>query len=138
MKTHPAKKVAVLLIVSILLSVGIVRWQENKNVPFCINTAGCRGAETIDGKKIIGDVKVTNFGFPLEYRHVERFRTQNPPNPRDTDQSGYSETELASPSFSLPSIIINVIFWFALLHLLSGLLNLKKDKTAEKSDQPAT
>lgn len=128
-----AKRFFIILGLSLVLSLGIVRWHGAANVPFCIYTAGCRGDETIGGKKIIGDVKVTDYGYPLAYRHVEQFKYANPPNPNQDNETGYTHTQLASPSFSVPSIIINVVFWFALLHFLSKLFRKGARKTVKET-----
>lgn len=139
MRAANAKRNSILLLIAIILSLGIIRWHGVNNVSFCVYTAGCRFNETIDGRKIIGDVKVTDFGYPLVYRHVGHFRQPNDPSikklPNGEATSGFMETDLAQPSFSLPSVLINVIFWYALLHLLSSFIR-PRAKAAQATEIP--
>ncbi len=131
MNRFTAQKIAVITLLSVVLSFGIIRWHSVENVAFCHYSAGC--APDANPK---GDIKVTDYGYPLSYRQVEKF------NPNNSDESapdyaGFAEAKVENPNFSLASAIANIVFWFALLHLLSGFIRPRgKLKLSKKVETP--
>lgn len=133
MKTFTAKKIAILLAVSLVLSLGIVRWNTIDNVPFCHYSAGCQPDVEPQGK-----ITVRNYGYPLEYRQVQIFEPAND-NENSPDYAGYAETRVENLQFSLPSLLMNIVFWFALLHLLAQFIKPKDSKKDDaQTEQGAT
>jgi len=132
MNKFTAKKIALITLLSVVLSFAIIRWHSVENVPFCHYSAGC--AADANPK---GDIKVTTYGYPLAYRQVEKFNPKNS-NESAPNYAGFAEAKVEDPNFSPASAIANIIFWFALLHLLSGIIRprgkLTPNKTVETPD----
>jgi hypothetical protein len=76
-----------------------------------------------------GNVTTHTYGFPSTYRQVEKFTPANT-NPSSGGYAGYKEAEIETVQTSIPKIISNFVFWFALLHLLSRFIRERKQKQA--------
>jgi hypothetical protein len=113
MNVEAAKKSGVIVLVSLALSLLIIRWHSIDNVPFCHYSAGCTPAATPRGK-----ITVTTYGYPLSYRQVQGFSPSNS-SESSPNYTGYAYTRVENLGFSLPSLVMDAVFWFALLSLLS-------------------
>ncbi len=120
------KKYLIILVIAIIPSVLAIRMHSVDNVPFCIDAAGC--GSNLEPK---GKVTDRQYGYPLSYKRSSTFipknNKQNAPN-----YAGYAEATTDQQSISIVNMVINVIFWFALLRTLAELLPAKKTK-----EQPA-
>lgn len=123
------KRFALVLLAAAIVSLAIFRVNSISNVPFCHYSAGCVPDATPEGK-----ITQQNYGYPLAYRSVQTFNPINN-NERAPNYAGYAETKIINESFSLPSIIINIIFWFSLLWLLSDIVR-HKHFTKTRSTEP--
>jgi hypothetical protein len=112
---------------SLVLSLAIIRWHGRENVPFCANSAGCPATTTLRG-----DVTTTLYGYPSTYRQVEKFVPANT-NESSGGYAGYAEAKIEREGMSIPKIISNFVFWFALLHLLSRFIQQKKTRQTQDS-----
>jgi hypothetical protein len=130
MNAFTAKKLAVVLGLALLLSLAVIRSHSISNVPFCHYAAGCRPDAQPRGK-----IATRTYGYPLAYRQVQIFNPANS-NEKSRDYAGYAETRVESQAFSLPSVIVNVIFWFALLHLLSRFVRPTKTLVPKAAPTP--
>lgn len=118
MKTLPRLQV-VTLIVAIILSLGIVRWDSRGNVPPCSKSPVCAyDASTV------GTLNNRKQGYPLVYREFSTFR------PNDTSRFAVATSE--QEGFSWPSVAINVIFWYALIELLRSYWPAIKSRRSRK------
>lgn len=126
MKSFQARKYLIVVILSVVLSLAIIRWHVQDGVPFCVNSAGCSARETLRGK-----VTTTTYGFPATYRQVEKFNPANT-NPSSGGYPGYAEAKYDTQGFSVFKVVTNIVFWFALLHLLASFLP-KRQKSAQTS-----
>jgi len=118
MNSFTSKKYFIIVVLSLVLSLGIIRWHSVANVSFCINSAGCR----FEDPK--GTITVRTYGFPLAYKQTSSFRpTYN--NPKSDNYVGYTATSLETQSFSLPSVLVSALFWFGLLHLAARFIKQK-------------
>lgn len=120
MKRFFKMKHLIVLAIALLLSIAPMSWKTLENVPFCIKSAGCNGS--MEPKGTVAEYK---YGYPLSYRETSTF------TPINNDQSspkyvGYAEATTIRQNFDLLSIVINTIFWYALITSLLKLLPVKK------------
>lgn len=125
MNKSAIKKYALLLGLAAVLSLAIIRTHSQDNVPFCINAAGC----TFDNQPK-GQVIVRSFGFPVTYRETSVFKPnngdQNKPN-----YAGFSSAQSERRGISKAYILVNIVFWFALLKLLSDVMQKYRSRTSK-------
>jgi hypothetical protein len=124
MSGFSAKKYLIMAAISLALSLGIIRWHSVANISFCQFTAGCRYQ---DPK---GTITTKIYGYPLAYKQTTSFRPLHN-DEKKPDYEGYTETSIETLSFSVPSVLINSLFWFALLHLVGRLIRQKQIKAAQ-------
>ena len=129
-----AKRYLILGLISLVLSLAIVRWHTTNNVSFCYQTPGCQNNDPR------GAITEKTYGFPLAYKKTTSFRPTND-DPKKADYAGYTQTSIENQSFSIPSVLVSTLFWFGLLHLLASLLWRRKAARATASigvDTPDT
>ncbi|HEX8181979.1 MAG TPA: hypothetical protein VF575_00080 [Candidatus Saccharimonadales bacterium] len=111
MNSFSTKKYLILALVSLILGLAIIRWHTTNNVPACINTPGCQ----FDGQR--GTLGERIYGYPLAYKKVTTFRPSG--NNASSNNTSTAQTSIENQAFSVPSVIMNTLFWFGLLHLLA-------------------
>ncbi len=110
----------IILLIAIVPSLAVVRWNTISNVPFCIHSAGC--SFNIMPK---GTITERQYGFPVTYRATSIFRPENN-NQNDPNYAGYAEAQAERQALILAYVLVNIMFWFALLHLIAKWLPKKK------------
>jgi hypothetical protein len=130
MNAFKAKKYLIIAALALVLSLAVIRWNTEENVPFCVNSAGCSATNTLRG-----DVTTTTYGYPSTYRQVEKFVPANT-NETSGGYAGYKEAQIEREGLSIPKIVSNVVFWFALLHLLSRFIKHPKIKSQAVPSAP--
>ena len=102
-----ASQLVVLVILSILLSLGVIRTTKSTS------TSGDRigGNLSIDSFEITSDGTITTkqYGYPLVYKDKTLFEAKDPV------ESTVATASFEEQGLSVPRILINVAFWFGLL-----------------------
>ena len=129
LNSFEAKKLLAIAALSLLLGLVIIRWHSVKNVSFCIQVAGCQNQEPK------GTVTTRTYGFPLAYKEVSSFRPNNN-DENAANYAGYAETSNENLSFSVPSVLMNTVFWFGVLNLLAPLIKQRRPKATPMPPQP--
>jgi hypothetical protein len=93
------------LIIAIILGAFITRTETRYNTMPCALTAGCGYSN-----QELGNLSTRKQGFPLAYKELVTFQP--------TQNNRYAETSMQLEQDSGPTIIVNTIFWFALLELI--------------------
>jgi hypothetical protein len=119
LSSTPARML-LLLVVAIILSLVVIRSNSRSDVPWCIDSPACTFEE-----KPVGKATVRQYGYPLTYRQVQSFEPVNN-NADSPDYAGYAEVTTETQRMSTTNIVINVVFWFALLKLLADFIPLRK------------
>jgi len=88
-----------------------VRWTTQENVPFCVQSPGCSFSYEPKGR-----LRERQQGFPLSYRVVSTFIPAHNKSD-DPKYAGYASAQSERQGFSLPYVLMNVLFWTALLKL---------------------
>ena len=116
MKRISSNNPILLLLVSLILSAGIIHWHSVGNVPFCLDSPVCRF-----DMEPTGTIKKLYFGYPLSYKITSTFypinNDANKPN-----YAGFAQASAEPQKFTVINIFINVLFWFALLRLITALI----------------
>lgn len=126
-----AKKLGIVFLISLTLSLLTIRWHSVDNVPFCHYSAGCAGSAEPRGK-----ITITTYGYPLAYRQLQGFSPKNG-NESSPDYAGYAYTRVENPGFSLLSLVMNVVFWCGLLYALSRFIPRKMPLKKPAAPPPA-
>ncbi len=121
------KQVFILIIVSLALSVGINLWHVRDNVPFCLDSPACN--LNMEPK---GTITKHYYGYPVNYKAKEIFEPINK-DEKKPNYAGFASAETDLQRFNLVNIIINVVFWFALLKLITNLLPIKVVSSKQES-----
>ncbi len=123
----------IILLIAIVPSVGFVRWNTMNNVPFCVQSAGC----SFDIKPK-GAVTERFYGFPATYRMTSVFKPVNN-NQNDPNYAGYTSASSEQRGFSKLYILVNIVFWVAVLQFLAKWLPKRKPAAVavEPSDSTA-
>jgi|GEM_PF-2953193 len=95
-----------LVTVALALSLLVIRRDGLANVAPCEMTPGCVSSNTV----VRGTFTTVHYGFPVAYRETKIFRP--------TKNADYQEMRLTQQGVSVSTIILDVIFWYALLELL--------------------
>jgi hypothetical protein len=127
MKIFGAKRFFVLFAISLVLSLVIIRWHSVGNVSFCQFTPGCQ----FQNPK--GTITERTYGYPLAYKKVTTFRPAHNDESKP-DYAGYAVTSVENQSFSIPSVLMDVLFWFGVLYLVSHLFKTKQKVPAHSAD----
>ncbi|HUP26613.1 MAG TPA: hypothetical protein VM124_03155 [Candidatus Limnocylindrales bacterium] len=130
MKQAFVKKYLIILAIAFMPSILAFRIHSVDNVPFCIHAAGC--SFNLEPK---GKVTERHYGYPLSYKATSTFTLKNN-NQSMPNYAGYAEATAEQQALSIVNIVLNVIFWFALLKALAALLPARKLKQPrEPADQ---
>ena len=113
MSIRKYRKQIIIMLAAAFLSVGIIRWNYVSNVPPCISSPGCNSSE-------IGKLTFRRQGYPLIYREVVTFE------PNSDSPIKYAISTAEPEGFSTVHIIINIIFWYAVLDLVIRLYKGRK------------
>lgn len=100
-----------------LIGVLIQTWKTVDNVPFCVNSAGCNFS--IQPK---GQITDRNYGYPLSYKQTSTFTPEHN-DQNDAKYAGYAEATTERQPFSWYNILINTVFWAALLFSITRLIS---------------
>jgi len=118
-----------LIISAALLSVLTYSTQTIRNVPFCIHAAGCNA-----GMEPKGAITDRQYGFPVSYKRTSTFvpihYSQNDPK-----YPGFAESTAEQQPLSVINIMINILFWSALLFGLWRLFAKKKQGVEHDSGE---
>lgn len=115
--------IALLLILSaVLISLLTYSTQTISNVPFCIHAAGCNA-----GMEPKGTITDRQYGFPASYKRTSTFVPVHN-NQSDPKYPGFAESTAEQQPLSIVNIVINSIFWSALLLGLWRLLPQKEQQ----------
>ena len=96
------------IVVAIALSVGIVRSTSQTGMPPCWRAPACEyGSEK-------GELVTIKQGYPLTYREKQIYKPEKPIH--------YATAGAEQEGMSIPHILINIIFWYALLELIYGIM----------------
>jgi hypothetical protein len=104
-----------LLVIAVLLSIGIVRTTERHPVSPCAMEPGCIVTSQI------GTSHTATRGFPLTLHQTNMFKPEKPIH--------YAETKVETEGFSVPFLIMDVVFWFALLDLAWRIITFLKSNS---------
>jgi hypothetical protein len=96
----------VILVLAIACSLLIIRRDGVQNASPCALTPGC----VTENTRLSGTIISTNYGFPVAYRTSQTFRP--------TQGANYKEMSITQKAVNIPVILIDILFWFALLELL--------------------
>lgn len=122
--------ISLLLIISAaLLSLVSYSTQAISNVPFCIHAAGCHA-----GTEPKGAITDRQYGFPASYKRTSTFVPIHN-NQSDPKYPGFAESTAEQQPFSIVSVIVNIIFWSALLFGLWRVLPRKKNGARHESGE---
>lgn len=105
-----------IIVVACLISVLSYTWKTVDNVPFCVNAAGCNFS--IEPK---GQITDRQYGYPLSYKKTSTFIPEHN-DQNDAKYTGYAEATTEQQKLNVLNIIINTIFWSALLFSLTRLI----------------
>lgn len=108
---------SIFAVISILLSTLIITSNSLSNVTACVKSPGCINLD----KQPRGKLTIRYYGFPSTYKQTATFYPQNG-DERRANYAGYAETRSITKAMSIPNIVINIVFWFALLHTLYSLV----------------
>jgi hypothetical protein len=101
----------VILAVAIVASTLITTWSSISNISSCVHAPGC-----IDqNKQPHGELITRNYGFPSTYKQTVTFNPINN-DEKASNYAGYTTASTETKSTSAINIVINIIFWLALLH----------------------
>jgi hypothetical protein len=104
-KFHIISRLAI-LVLAIAFSLLIIRRDGVRNASPCALTPGC----VTENTRLSGTITTTSYGFPVAYRTSQAFRP--------TQGADYKEISITQKAVNIPVILIDVLFWFALLELL--------------------
>jgi len=100
----------IFLAVSVVGGALFVTRDSLQNVNACVQAPGC-----IDqNKQPLGKQTVKSYGFPATYRQVVVFEPTNNKQ-SDSNYAGYASASAEIKAVK-PLIVVNIIFWFALLY----------------------
>lgn len=105
----------VLLAISIFLSLATHTSLSLYNVDPCFPIAGCESAG-----KLVGDLTFYKQGYPLPYKEYNTFVR--------TSGESYGEGSMGDGEIYCANIVLDILFWFALLTLLLNGYNKYKNK----------
>lgn len=116
----------IILVIAVIASLAVVRTNSMNNVPYCIQSPGCTFNTQPKGK-----LTEKRYGFPATYRETVVFRPNNS-DQRQPDYAGYASASTEREGFSLPYVLVNIVFWSALLKLIASHVPIRPAK------QPST
>jgi hypothetical protein len=115
----------IIVIISILAGTLISTWDSSRNVSACVHAPGC----IEQSKQPLGTLTTRNYGFPSVYRQYVTFEPINN-NEKASNYAGYTSATTNTKSTSVVNIIVNIIFWAALLYASYHLaMKLKSSRT---------
>lgn len=106
-----------IITIACLISVLSYNWTTTNNVPFCVNSAGCNFS--IEPK---GQITDRQFGYPLSYKQTSTFTPEHS-DQNDVKYAGYAEATTERQPLNGYNILINTIFWSALLFTVFRLIS---------------
>ncbi len=111
-----------ILAAALILSLGIVRHSTRSGVPPCIGTPGC----DLSGP-VLGMSNNVKEGYPLTYRERVVFEP--------TQRADYSSASTELEGFNKTNVLINTLFWYALLTLVVGLFATQQSAPKKKKSK---
>lgn len=115
-------RVTIQLVLAVLLSTCISRTSWLSPVSPCIHAPGC-----IDSSGLVGKASTQYRGFPVAYRETTSFM------PTNHHRYAIVSEEAATTNVmgTITTVLINVVFWYALLEVIScGLVPIARKKMA--------
>lgn len=100
----------VIIVISVIAGILINTKQSLNNVSACVRAPGCVEQD----KQPIGKLTTNNYGFPATYKQVITFEPANS-NEKASNYAGYASASAETKSTSVLHIVINVLFWAAVL-----------------------
>lgn len=130
MNTLLSKRSALFLVLAIILSTAIVRTHSVSNVTACTQSPAC----TYPNSMPTGTLTTSQYGYPLHYREVVSFVPVNN-NEHAPHYAGFASSSVETQGISKVDIVVNIIFWFALLTSLAMFIPLNRTAKSKKSRQ---
>lgn len=122
-----------LAIIVIAGLIGVLSYSQTtvNNVPYCVNSAGCDFS--IEPK---GQITDRQHGYPLSYKQTSTFLPEHN-DQNDAKYAGYAEATTERQPFNGSNILINTVFWSALLFTIFRLISdIKRAKYANTEPLP--
>lgn len=107
----------IMLVIAVLAGTLFVTWNSLSNVSACVQAPGCTNRDL----QPLGTMTTRNYGFPAVYKQTVTFKPANN-DQRTRNYAGYASASAVTKAMSWPIVLVNVIFWFALLFSLYTLL----------------
>lgn len=118
---NKVSKPLVIVALASLISILSHSFATTSNVPFCIQAAGCNFS--IEPK---GQITEQQYGYPLSYKKTSTFTPEHN-NQNDPKYAGYAEATTVQQELNVLNILINVVFWSALLLTIARFLFRKQN-----------
>lgn len=116
-----------IVIIALLIGVLAQTWKTVNNVPFCVDSAGCNFSYEPKG-----EITDHHYGYPLSYKQTSTFVPEHN-NQNDAKYAGYAEATTERQKFNGYNILINTIFWSAILFCVARLISSLRGKLHNSS-----
>jgi hypothetical protein len=125
------QRLLISLAVAVVLSLSVSTWGTLENVTACVQAPGCKQIE----QQPLGKLTTHHYGFPAPYKSTVTFvPTKN--DPSKPHYAGYTSAKSVTQPFNIVMVLIDVVFWTALLYSLLRLLPKKKPAPAAADTTP--
>jgi hypothetical protein len=108
------RNILISLVIAILASIFVNTWGSISNVSACVQAPGCLQQQD----QPIGKLTTKHYGFPAPYKTTVTFEPNNS-NEKASNYAGYASASTTTQPVNYVLIIIDIVFWFALLYLVT-------------------